>query len=182
MQQPIKVSATRQPFDWKAAQQKSMQDQAKKAGPTHFWESALLGASDLGAGIVQGFAYAGDKLGQGLNATLGTNFDTGSYDRFTNQRKDIQDFHQARRQQAGQGYDWSRLGGQIAATAPLGALGRGYQGANVLSKAGAGVAAQNAAVGAAIGGAGFAEDSKQRLENTAFGAVGVQQVVLLVKY
>lgn len=169
---PIKVTATRQPFDWKAAQQKSMQDQAKKAGPTQMWESALLGASDLGAGIMQGFAYAGDKLGQGLNATLGTNFDTGSYDRFTNQRKDIQDFHQARRQQAGQGYDWSRLGGQIAATAPLGALGRGYQGANVLSKAGAGVAAQNAAVGAAIGGAGFAEDSKQRLENTAFGAVG----------
>ncbi|WP_447295675.1 hypothetical protein, partial [Acinetobacter baumannii] len=33
VQQPIKVSATRQPFDWKAAQQKSMQDQAKAAGP-----------------------------------------------------------------------------------------------------------------------------------------------------
>ncbi|MBD0222659.1 hypothetical protein IAG11_22820, partial [Acinetobacter baumannii] len=46
-QPPIKVSATRQPFDWKAAQQKSMQDQAKKAGPTQMWESALLGASDL---------------------------------------------------------------------------------------------------------------------------------------
>lgn len=165
-------SAGFKPFDWQAAQKDSMQKQAKEAGPTHFWESSLLGASDLGAGIMQGFAYAGDKLGQGLNATLGTNFDTGSYDRFTNQRKDIQDFHQARRQQAGQGYDWSRLGGQIAATAPLGALGRGYQGANVLSKAGAGVAAQNAAVGAAIGGAGFAEDGKQRLENTAFGAVG----------
>ncbi|MGR2824237.1 hypothetical protein FY048_01655 [Acinetobacter sp. 1124_18A] len=171
-QQPIQVSATRQPFDWQAAQKQAMQKQAKDAGPTRMWESALLGASDLGAGVVQGFAYAGDKLGQGLNGALGTNFDTGSYDRFTNQRKDIQDYHQARRQQAGQGYDWSRLGGQVAATAPLGALARGYQGANVLSKAGAGVAAQNAAVGAAIGGAGFAEDSKQRLENTAFGAVG----------
>ncbi|EXB85707.1 hypothetical protein J542_0581 [Acinetobacter baumannii 299505] len=171
-QQPIKVSATRQPFDWQAAQQKSMQEQAKAAGPTRLWESALLGASDLGAGVVQGFAYAGDKLGQGLNAALGTNFDTSAYDRFTNQRKDIQDFHQARRQQAGQGYDVARLGGQIAATAPLGALGRGYQGAGILSKAGAGVAAQNAAVGAAIGGAGFAENGKQRLENAALGGIG----------
>lgn len=172
VQQPIKVSATRQPFDWKAAQQKSMQDQAKAAGPTRLWESALLGASDLGAGVVQGFAYVGDKLGQGLNAALGTNFDTGAYDRFTNQRKDIQDFHQARRQQAGQGYDVARLGGQIAATAPLGALGRSYEGAAILSKAGAGVAAQNAAVGAAIGGAGFAENGKQRLENAALGGIG----------
>ncbi|MDH2523303.1 glycoside hydrolase family 24 protein [Acinetobacter baumannii] len=172
VQQPIKVSATRQPFDWQAAQNEGMRKQAKAAGPTHFWESALLGASDLGAGVVQGFAYAGDKLGQGLNAALGTNFDTGAYDRFTNQRKDIQDFHQARRQQAGQGYDVARLGGQIAATAPLGALGRGYEGAAILSKAGAGVAAQNAAVGAAIGGAGFAENGKQRLENAALGGIG----------
>ncbi|WP_241261848.1 glycoside hydrolase family 24 protein [Acinetobacter baumannii] len=171
-QEPIKVSATRQPFDWKAAQQKSMQEQAKKAGPTQMWESALLGASDLGAGLVQGFAYVGDKLGQGLNSALGTNFDTNSYKRFTNQRQDIEDFQQARRQQNGQGFDWARLGGQIAATAPLGALGRGYEGAAILSKAGAGVAAQNAAVGAAIGGAGFAENGKQRLENAALGGIG----------
>lgn len=172
MQQPIKVSATRQPFDWKAAQQKSMQDQAKKAGPTQMWESALLGASDLGAGIMQGFAYAGDKLGQGLNSALGTNFDTNAYERFTNQRQDIEDFQQTRRQQNGQGFDWARLGGQVAATAPLGALGRSYQGANVLSKAGAGVAAQNAAVGAAIGGAGFAGDANQRLDNAVLGGIG----------
>lgn len=171
-QKPIKVSASFQPFDWQAAQNEGMRKQAKDAGPTRMWESALLGASDLGAGVVQGFSYAGDKLGQGLNAALGTNFDTGAYDRFTNQRKDIQDFHQARRQQAGQGYDVARLGGQIAATAPLGALGRGYQGAGILSKAGAGVAAQNAAVGAAIGGAGFAENGKQRLENAALGGIG----------
>lgn len=172
MQQSIKISATRQPFDWKAAQQKSMQDQAKKAGPTQMWESALLGASDLGAGIIQGFAYAGDKLGQGLNSALGTNFDTNAYKRFTNQRQDIEDFQQARRQQNGQGFDWARLGGQVAVTAPLGALGLSYQGANVLSKAGAGVAAQNAAVGAAIGGAGFAGDANQRLDNAVLGGIG----------
>ncbi|WP_151823437.1 hypothetical protein [Acinetobacter nosocomialis] len=172
MQQPIKISATRQPFDWKAAQQKSMQEQAKKAGPTQMWESALLGASDLGAGIMQGFAYAGDKLGQGLNSVLGTNLDTNAYKRFTNQRQDIEDFQQARRQQNGQGFDWARLGGQVAATAPLGGLARSYEGANILSKAGAGITAQNAVLGAGIGGAGFASDATQRLENTALGGAG----------
>ncbi|QNW99057.1 hypothetical protein IC797_05545 [Acinetobacter seifertii] len=162
-QQPIKVSATRQPFDWKAAQQKSMQDQAKKAGPTHFWESALLGASKLGAGIYQGFAYAGDKLGQGLNTTLGTNFDTHAYDRFTNERKDIQDFHQARRQQAGQGYDWWQLAGEVAATAPIALTGGG----GVTAAVGRG-----ALTGGATGAASYAEDANDRFNNTAFGAAG----------
>ncbi|HFF5333713.1 TPA: hypothetical protein ACGDTB_000168 [Acinetobacter baumannii] len=163
MQQPIKISATRQPFDWKAAQQKSMQDQAKKAGPTQMWESALLGASKLGAGIYQGFAYAGDKLGQGLNTTLGTNFDTHAYDRFTNQRKDIQDFHQARRQQAGQGYDWGQLAGEVAVTAPIALTGGG----GVTAAMGRG-----ALTGGATGAASYAEDANDRFNNTAFGAAG----------
>lgn len=160
------------PFDWKAQQQQGMKDEAKKAGPTRFWESSLLGASDLGAGVVQGASYAADKISEAANNLLGTNLDTNSYNRVTQQRKDVQDFHNLRRQENGQGYDVARLGGQIAATAPLGALGRGYEGAAVLSRAGAGVAAQNAAVGAAIGGAGFAEDAKQRLTNTALGGIG----------
>ncbi|WP_436463104.1 hypothetical protein [Acinetobacter seifertii] len=168
----IQVSANRQPFDWKATQQKSMQEQAKKAGPTHILESALLGFSDLGAGLKQADEYLKDSVATGLNKLFGTSFDNKSYDRFTNQRQDIEDFQKARRQQYDQGFDWARLGGQVVATAPLGGLARGYQGVNVLSKAGAGVAAQNAAVGAAIGGSGFAGDANQRLENTAFGAVG----------
>lgn len=162
-QQPIKISATRQPFDWKAAQQKSMQDQAKKAGPTQMWESALLGDSDLGAGIMQGFAYAGDKLGQGLNATLGTNFDTGAYDKFTNQRKDIEEFHQARRQVNNQGFDLARLVGQVAATAPIALIGGG----GVTAAMGRG-----ALTGGATGAVSYAEDANDRFNNTAFGAAG----------
>ncbi len=123
-------------------------------------------------GVVQGASYVADKISEAANNLLGTNLDTNSYNRVTQQRKDVQDFHNLRRQENGQGYDVARLGGQIAATAPLGALGRGYEGAAVLSRAGAGVAAQNAAVGAAIGGLGFAEDAKQRLTNAALGGVG----------
>lgn len=160
------------PFDWKDQQQQSMKDEAKKAGPTRFWESSLLGASDLGAGVVQGASYAADKISEAANNLLGTNLDTNSYNRVTQQRKDVQDFHNLRRQENGQGYDVARLGGQIAATAPLGALAQGYGRAAVLSRSGLGVAAHNAAVGAAIGGAGFAEDAKQRLTNTALGGIG----------
>lgn len=172
VQQPIKVSATRQPFDWKAAQQKSMQDQAKAAGPTSFAEDVLFGFSKLGAGINQGFAYAGDKLGQGLNSLLGTNFDTGSYDRFTNQRKEVEEFRNLQNSQNGKSSAIGEFVGEVAGTAPFALLGRGYQGAKILSKVGGKVAAQNAAVGAAIGGAGFAGDANQRLDNAVLGGIG----------
>lgn len=146
--------------------------QAKAAGKTQPWESALLGASDLGAGVVQGASYAADGINTGLNKLLGTKFDTKSYERVTKQRKDIDEFHNMRRQENGQGIDGWRLGGQLAGTAPFAALGRGYQGANILSKAGAKVAGHNALVGAGIGGASFADDSNQRLSNTLLGGVG----------
>ena len=146
--------------------------EAKKAGKTKVWESALLGASDLGAGVVQGFTYAADGINKGVNKALGTNLDTESYDRFTKQRKDNEDFHNARREANGQGFDGWRLGGQVAATAPLAALSRGYQGAKILSQAGAKVAGQNALVGSGIGGASFAKDSDARLTHTTFGGVG----------
>ncbi|WP_180122974.1 hypothetical protein [Acinetobacter sp. YH12086] len=146
--------------------------QAKEAGKTKSWESALLGASDLGAGVVQGFSYAADKISEGVNKVAGTKLDTKSYDRFTKGRKDIENFHELRRQENGQGFDGWRLGGQIAATAPMAALGRGYQGAKVLSQAGAKVAGHNALTGAAVGGAGFAENADKRLSNTVLSAIG----------
>lgn len=146
--------------------------QAKEAGKTKSWESALLGASDLGAGVVQGFSYAADGINKGINKVAGTKLDTKSYDRFTKGRKDIENFHELRRQENGQGFDGWRLGGQIAATAPMAALGRGYQGAKVLSQAGAKVAGHNALAGAAVGGAGFAENADKRLSNTALSAIG----------
>lgn len=146
--------------------------QAKEAGKTKAWESALLGFSDLGAGVLQGASYAADGVSGGLNKVFGTKLDTTSYDRLTKQRKDIEDFHEMRRQENGQGVDGWRLAGQVAATAPMAALGRGYQGAKILSQAGAKVAGQNALVGAGIGASGFADNSNQRLSNTILGGVG----------
>lgn len=162
----------RKAVDLDAAKHGAMLDEAKKQGPTRAWESGLLGFSDLGAGVVQGASYAGDVISKGINKIAGTNLDTNSYDRFTQQRKDIDEQHDLRREAYDQGFDWTRLGGQIAGTAPLAAAGRTYQGAKILSKAGAEVATHNAALGAAMGGASFAGDSEQRAQNMAFGAVG----------
>lgn len=145
---------------------------AKKEGKTAAWESGLLGFSDLGAGVVQGATYTADGISGLSNKLLGTNLDAKAYERFTKQRKETDDWHKLKREANEQGFDWMRLGGQIAGTAPMAALGRGYQGAKVLSAAGAKVAGQNALVGAGIGGASFAEDADTRLAHTALGAVG----------
>lgn len=154
------------------AQADAKKAEAKAAGKTKPWESALLGVSDLGAGVVQGASYAADGLSGGINKLLGTNLDTKSYDRVTKSRKDIVERHDLRRQENDQGFDGWRLGGQIAGTAPMAALGRGYQGAKVLSGAGAKVAGHNALVGAGVGGAGFANDVDQRFSNTTLSAIG----------
>lgn len=171
-QKPIKVSASFKPFDWQAAQQKAMQGQAKAAGPTSFAEDVLFGFSKLGAGINQGFAYAGDKLGKGLNSLLGTNFDTGSYDRFTNQRKEVEEFRNLQNSQNGKSSAIGEFVGEVAGTAPFALLGRGYQGAKILSKVGGKVAAQNAGAGALAGAATFAPDAQTRKQNTLMGGVG----------
>lgn len=135
--------------------------QAKDAGKTKAWESALLGFSDLGAGVIQGVLYAKDAVTGG-----------DSYDKFTKQRADIENYHEMRRQESNQGFDGWRLVGNVAGTAPLGAAGKGFQGARILSGQGAKVLAQNAGVGAAIGGSGFAENANQRTANTILGGVG----------
>ena len=162
----------RKAVDLNETKRNSMLQEAKKAGKTQAWESALLGASDLGAGIKQGINYAADGISGGINKVAGTNLDTQSYDRFTQERKDIENWHNLRREANDQGFDIVRLGGQIVGTAPMAAAGRGYQGAKILSKAGAEVAAHNAALGAGISGASFAGDSDARLAHAAFGAVG----------
>ena len=144
--------------------------QAKGAGATKAWESGLLGFSDLGAGVVQGFTYAADGINKGINKVAGTNLDTNAYERFTKERKDIDDFHKMRREANGQGFDGWRLGGQVSSM-PL-PIGRTYQGAKVLSGAGAKIAGENALVGAGLSGASFAENANERLANTALGGVG----------
>lgn len=158
--------------DLEEVKHKSMLEDAKKAGKTQAWESGLLGFSDLGAGVVQGATYAADGISGVANKLLGTNLDTKAYERFTQERKDIEDWHNLRREANDQGFDIARLGGQVAGTAPLAALGRGYQGAKILSTAGAKIAGQNALVGTGIGAASFAGDSDARLAHAALGAVG----------
>ncbi len=157
----IGLNISNEAIDLPKMQQDSKRAQAKEQGKTKLWESGLLGFSDLGAGVVQGALYAKDAVTGG-----------DSYKKFTNSRKDIEDNHNLRRQENNQGFDWMRLGGQVAATAPMAALGRGYQGAKILSGAGAKVAAQNAAVGAGIGASSFAKDADHRMMNTALGGIG----------
>lgn len=158
--------------DLEVVKRESMLEEAKKSGKTKTWESGLLGASDLGAGVLQGVSKVADIASAGINKAFGTNLDTSSYDRVTRERKAVEEWHNLRREANDQGFDWGRLGGQIAGTAPMAALGRGYQGAKILSAAGAKVAGQNALVGAGIGGAGFAENADARLSNLVLGAVG----------
>lgn len=158
--------------DLNAERKENMRKAAKEAGPTKLWESALLGASDLGAGVLQGVSYVADGASTGINKLLGTNLDNKSYERVTKTRKETDEWHNSRRQENNQGFDGVRLGANIAATLPLGAAGKGFQGAKVLSKAGGKVLAQNAAVGAGIGGASFAKDSNERGMNMLLGGIG----------
>lgn len=153
----------RQAYDWKAEQQKAMLNEAKKAGKTQFWESGLLGSSDLGAGVVQGASKAADTVNAGINNVFGTNLDTGSYDRVTKQRKEISDWHDLRRKANDQGYDIGRLAGQVAGTAPLALAGGGGLGA---------IVGRGALAGGAVGAASFAKDSNERFNNTVGGAAG----------
>lgn len=162
-QQPIKVQASRQPYDWKAEQQKAMLNEAKKEGPTELWQSGLLGFSKVGQGVRQGISKVADVASSGINQALGTNLDTRSYDRLTQQRNDIRDWHNLRRQANGQGFDWMQLGGEVASTAPITLTGGG----GVLAAAGRG-----SLVGGGIGAASYAKDSNERFNNTALGGIG----------
>lgn len=162
----------RKAVDVEQTKKDSLLAEAKKAGKTKTWESGLIGVSDLGAGVLQGVSKIADTASAGINKAFGANLDTGSYDRVTRERKAVEEWHNLRREANDQGFDWGRLGGQITGTAPMAALGRGYQGAKILSAAGAKVAGQNALVGAGIGGAGFAENVDARLSNLVLGAVG----------
>lgn len=152
-----------QPFDWKASQKEGMAQAAKDAGKTQAWESGLLGLSDLGAGVVQGATYAADGISGVLNKLLGTNLDTKSYERFTKERKDIEDLHNLRREANDQGFDGWRLGGAVAGAAPIALTGGG----GLL-----GVAGRGALSGGLISQASFAKDSDTRSKNAAVGAIG----------
>lgn len=151
------------PFDWKATQKEGMTQAAKEAGETQPWESGLLGFSDLAAGAIQGATYVADGISGLSNKLLGTNLDTKSYERFTKERQDTEDWHNLRRDANEQGFDGWRLGGAVAGTAPIALTGGG----GLL-----GVAGKGAVSGGLISQASFAKDSDTRSKNAVAGAIG----------
>jgi len=157
----------------KEAQQKVYREQLKKQGPTQFWESSLLGMADIGAPVVQGFSWLGDKVSAGVNAVAGTNLDTNSYERVTKGLKEANDAHNTVREGNKQGIDVVRLGTNIALTAPLAAAGGTLKAGTALSSAaGREFLARNAALGGLIGATGIHENNTERVKSMVAGAAG----------
>ena len=132
--------------------------------------SAALGLSDAGAGIVQGAAYAGDKVNEGINSVLGTDLETNAYDQYNDQYKAANANANMMRSEAGRsGGDFVRGGTEIAATVPAffvgGGAGQGF-------KQTAQFAGRQAAIGAGVGAARYADNGGQRAGNVAGGAIG----------
>lgn len=143
----------------------SFVDKAKSYGA-----SAILGLGDAGAGIVQGVAYAGDKVNEGINSVFGTDLQTNAYGEYTKDYKDAADSISAGRLQAGRdGSDFVRGGTELAATVPAFFVGGG---AGTGVKAAAKFTGRQAAIGSAVGASRFAENSKERAGNVAGGAIG----------
>lgn len=157
----------------KAADQKAQKEQLKKQGPTQFWESALLGAADIGVPVVQGAEYVADGIRGGINKLFGTNLETDRYEKLTKSYKDIDSAHKTVRKANNQGMDITRMGANMVLTAPLAAAGGTLKaGVPLASKAGAEFLARNAAVGATMGATGIHENNTQRLQSMGAGALG----------
>lgn len=169
-----KPKSNYQPFDnTKEARQKREQEALKKQGPTQLWESALLGAADIGVPFVQGAQYVKDKINQGVNAVAGTKLPTNSYEGVTKTYKNINNAHNTVRKANNQGMDVGRIGANMAMTVPLAAAGGTLKaGVPLASKAGAEFLARNAAVGGLIGATGVHKNNTERLKSMGAGAVG----------
>lgn len=169
-----KPKSNYQPFDnTKEARQKREQEALKKQGPTQLWESALLGAADIGVPFVQGAQYVKDKINQGVNAVAGTKLPTNSYEGVTKTYKNINDAHNTVRKANNQGIDVGRIGANMVMTAPLAAAGGTLpSGAKIISKAGAEFLGKNAALGGLIGATGIHENNTERLKSMTAGAAG----------
>lgn len=127
----------------------TLSDKVKAVG-----KSAAMGLADTGAGIVQGGAYLADNV-------LGTHL----LDDYNKSYQSANAVTSAARQQAGfDGVDLARTGTNIAATLPFFMAGGG-------ATLGARMAGQ-AAIGAGVGAAGYADNAKSRLANITGGAIG----------
>lgn len=169
-----KPKSNYQPFDnTKEARQKREQEALKKQGPTQLWESALLGAAEIGVPVVQAAEYAADGIRGGINKIFGTNLDTDRYEKLTKTYKTIYDNHEAVRKANNQGVDIGRIGANMVMTAPLAAAGGTLKaGVPLASKAGAEFLAKNAAAGALMGATGIHENNTERLKSMRNGAIG----------
>lgn len=130
------------------------------------------GIDDIYSGIAQGAEYVADGIRGATNKALGTNLDTNRYEKYTKYKADEKKTYEQARKESGAGMNVGRFIGQTVATAPVAGLSKGYGAAKILSKPGLAITAQNALVGGAVGGVGFAENAAQRKANIASGAVG----------
>lgn len=133
-------------------------------------ESAGAGLADVGGGIIQGVAYAGDKVNQGINKAFGADLKTDAYDQTTKEHQRMSaDVDKGRAGSGREGSDWVRTGTEIAASIPAFAVGGGA-GAGV--KSGTAFAARQGAIGAGVGAARHADDGGERVNNMTGGAIG----------
>jgi len=131
--------------------------------------STATGIGNVGAGMLQPIAIAGDTVNKGINKVLGTNLETNAEARVRADNKALNAYSDKQRLKANRkGGDAPRLIGEIGASLPAFMYGAGG------STMGARVADQ-AVRGAAVGGLQLTQegsDPNQRLYNMAGGAVG----------
>lgn len=123
-----------------------MSDKAKS-----YAESAFVGNGKAFSGVVQGVAWLTDKA----------NITTNAYDNYTNSVKDVTNQKDQRRKEVGRdGIDWVETGANIIASAPKYVLGGGGLTARI---------GEQALRGAVDGATQYADTSKERGVNMAFG-------------
>lgn len=132
--------------------------------------STATGIGNVGAGILQPIAIAGDTVNKGINKVLGTNLSTGAEAQVRADNKALNAYSDKQRLNANRkGGDAPRLIGEIGASLPaffVGARGNSTMGARALDQG---------ARGAAVGGLQLTQEDdnpNQRLYNMAGGAVG----------
>lgn len=119
------------------------------------------GMDKIFSGIKQGALYTKDAVTGGHD-----------YDDFTKQKLDEREQYETARKSSGAGLNVGEFLGETIATAPVAALAKGFQGAKLLSSAGAKVLGQNAVLGAGIGASQFAKNTDDRTANSIMGAIG----------
>lgn len=151
---------------------KPKQQPAPKPEKPSFLADVGAGMDDIYSGVKQGVLWYGDKAAERSNTLLGTNFETDDYEKFSKEKAAEKKLYEKTRKESGAGMNVGRFVGQTVATAPLAGLSKGYGATKLISVPGVAITAQNAAVGGAVGGLGFAENAEQRKKNVQAGAVG----------